>query len=299
MATIYTEQAKNVHRTWFLMTAFLLIIGALGYFIAYYYNNIAILYVAVIFSLLMNFFSYWYSDKVVLTLSRALPANKSQYPELYSVVETLSITAGLPTPGIYIINDPAPNAFATGRNKDHAVVAVTTGLLTLLNKNELEGVIAHELSHIGNRDILLSTIVVVLVGFISILANIFMRGGLGRGRSNDEKGGGLIMIIGIILIALSPLIAKLIELAISRHREFLADASGILLTRYPDGLASALRKIEQANIPMQKIYDATTHLYISDPKANFNSQKIGGKVSALFSTHPPTEERIKAILDTK
>ena len=190
MATIYTEQAKNVHRTWFLMTAFLLIIGALGYFIAYYYNNIAILYVAVIFSLLMNFFSYWYSDKVVLTLSRALPANKSQYPELYSVVETLSITAGLPTPGIYIINDPAPNAFATGRNKDHAVVAVTTGLLTLLNKNELEGVIAHELSHIGNRDILLSTIVVVLVGFISILANIFMRGGLGRGRSNDEKGGG-------------------------------------------------------------------------------------------------------------
>jgi heat shock protein HtpX len=291
MATIYTEQDKNVRRTWSLMIIFLVIIILLGYFISYYYNNPGILYFAIIFSLGMNFFSYWYSDKIVLSLSQAKPADKNQYLTLYNVVENLSITAGLPMPKIYIINDSAPNAFATGRDKDHAVVAVTTGLLSLLERNELEGVIAHELSHIGNRDILLSTIVVVLVGFISILANIFMRGGLGRGRDSDNKGANILMIIGIVLVILSPLIAKLIQLAISRKREFLADASGILLTRYPEGLANALRKIEQANIPMQRTYAATAHLYISSPLAG-----TGKKIASLFSTHPPTEDRIKAIL---
>lgn len=297
MATVYTEQSKNVHRTWFLMTLFLVIIIGLGYFISYYYNDSAILYVAIIFSLLMNVASYWWSDKIVLSMAGAVEAKHNEYTELYHIVENLSITAGLPMPKVYIIKDIAPNAFATGRNKEHAVVAVTTGLLLLLNKNELEGVIAHELSHIGNRDILLSTVVVVLVGFVSILANIFMRGGMGRGRDND-KGGNILAIIGIIFVILSPIFTKMIQLAISRKREFLADASGVLLTRYPEGLASALQKISGANIPLKNANAATAHLYISNPmptgRQAFGS--AGQKVSSLFSTHPPVADRIKAIL---
>jgi heat shock protein HtpX len=196
-------------------------------------------------------------------------------------------------PKVYIINDPSPNAFATGRNKEHAVVAVTTGLLQILNKTELEGVIAHELSHIGNRDILLSTAIVVLVGFISILANIFMRGGMGgKGRDND-KGGGILAIIGIIFIILSPIIAKIIQLAISRKREFLADASGALLTRYPEGLASALQKISQVSTPMKNANTATAHLFISNP---FGGASISKGIGNLFSTHPPVQARVEALL---
>ena len=181
----------------------------------------------------------------------------------------------------------------SARTMNQLVVAVTTGLLQVLNKVELEGVIAHELSHIGNRDILLSTVIVVLVGFISILANMFMRGGIG-GRRDNEKGGGILMIIGIIFIILSPIIGKLIQLAISRKREFLADASGALLTRYPDGLASALQKISKANIPMRNPNTATAHLYISNPFGG-----TGKKIYNLFSTHPRVEERIRALVDNK
>ena len=293
MATIYTQQDKNVRKTWFLMTLFLVIIIGLGYFISYYYNSPAILYFAVIFSVGMNILSYWYSDKIVLSMSGAKEAVHDEYPDLYHIVENLSITAGLPMPKVYIMNEPSPNAFATGRNKDHAVVAVTTGLLKILDKPELEGVIAHELSHIGNRDILLSTVIVVLVGFVSILANIFMGGGLRRG-SDNNKGGGVLMIIGIIFVILSPIFAQLIQLAISRKREFLADASGVLLTRYPDGLASALQKISGANIPMQKANNATAHLFISNPFGG-----AGKKVSNLFSTHPPVEQRVKALLENR
>jgi heat shock protein HtpX len=226
-------------------------------------------------------------------MAGAKEAKHDEYTDLYHIVENLSITAGLPLPKIYIINDASPNAFATGRNKEHAVVAVTTGLLRLLNKTELEGVIAHELSHIGNRDILLQTVVVVLVGFVSILANIFMRGGMRRG-DNDSKAGNILAVLGIILVILSPIFAQLIQLAISRKREFLADASGVLLTRYPEGLASALQKISGANIPLHNANQATAHLFISNP---FGS--AGKKVSSLFSTHPPVEQRIKAIMGGK
>ena len=201
MSTIYTEQSINTRKTWFLMTGFLVLIIGLGYFISVYYNNFAILIIAIIFSLFMNVASYWWSDKLVLSMSGAKEAGHDEYTELYHIVENLSITAGLPMPRVYIMNESAPNAFATGRNKEHAVVAVTTGLLQMLNKNELEGVIAHELSHIGNKDILLQTVIVVLVGFVSILANIFMRGGMGRGnRDGDSKGGNVLMIIGVIFI---------------------------------------------------------------------------------------------------
>lgn len=291
MATLYTQQDSNIRKTWFLMTTFLVIIIGLGYFISYYYNNSGILYFAVIFSILMNIVSYWYSDKIVLSISGAIPAEHDKYIEFYHIVENLSITAGLPMPKVYIIPDVSPNAFATGRDKNHAVIAVTDGLLKILNKTELEGVIAHELSHIGNRDILLSTVIVVLVGFVSILANIFMRGGINRSRNSDSRRGDILAVIGLIFIILSPVFAKLIQMAISRKREFLADASGILLTRYPEGLASALQKISGANIPMTKQNSAIAHLYIANPLGG-----AGKKIAGLFSTHPPVEERIKALL---
>lgn len=297
MATIYTQQASNTRKTWFLMTIFLVIIVALGYFISYYYDNPGVLYFAIIFSLFMNVLSYWFSDKIVLGMAGAKEALHDEYTDLYHTVENLSITAGLPMPKVYVIEDASPNAFATGRNKEHAVVAVTTGLLKILNKPELEGVIAHELSHIGNKDILLSTVVVVLVGFVSILANMFMRGGFG-GRNRDNKGGNILAIVGVVLVVLSPIFAKLIQLAISRKREFLADASGVLLTRYPEGLASALQKISNANIPLERTNSATAHLYISNPMAVKSA--LGGtakKFSNLFSTHPPMEERIQAIMN--
>jgi len=297
MATLYTQQDKNVRRTWFLMTLFLVMVIAIGYFISYYFDSTIILYIAIIFALGMNILSYWYSDKISLKLAKAVPADRNQYPELFRIVENLSITAGLPMPRIYITNDPSPNAFATGRNKEHAAIAVTSGLLAMMDKNELEGVLAHELSHIGNRDTLLQTVVVVLVGFIAILANIFMRSSLlgfgGRRRNNEGEVGGILMIIGIVFVILSPIVAQLIQLAISRKREFLADADGALLTRYPEGLASALEKIQAYGRPMQTANNATAHLYISNP---FGSQAFKG-ISKLFMTHPPTEERIKILRD--
>ncbi len=292
MATLYTEQSKNVTKTWLLMSVFFIVVILFGWFFSYYYGDPNILYFFVIFSVFMNFFSYWFSDKIVLKLSGAKPATREQYFDLYTSVENLAITAGLPMPKVYVINDDAPNAFATGRNKNHAVVAATTGLLAILNKQELEGVMAHELSHVGNRDMLLSTVVVVLVGFVTILADVFTRSlFFGGRRSDDNKGNGLLLIIGIALSILAPIFSLLIQLAISRKREFLADASGALLTRYPEGLANALRKIAQYSKPMARQSKAIAHLYISDPKGAFG-KKIGG----LFATHPPVEDRIKALL---
>jgi heat shock protein HtpX len=295
MATLYTEQSKNITKTWLLMAVFLVVVIGLGWFVSIYYGNPNILYFFVFFSIFMNIFSYWFSDKIVLKLAGAKPASREENFDLYTIVENLSITAGLPMPKVYIVNDPAPNAFATGRNKEHAVVAVTTGLLNILNKTELEGVIGHELSHVGNRDMLLSTVVVVLVGFISIVADVFRRNlffGNMRSRDDDNNAGGIFMLVGIILSILAPIFAVLIQLAISRKREFLADASGALLTRYPEGLASALQKISQYSKPMARQSNAIAHLYIADPKG----YGFGKRVAGLFATHPPAEERIKALL---
>ena len=289
MATLYTQQASNTRKTWLLMTVFLVLVIVLGWLISFYYNNQAILYMAIIFSLVMNFASYWWSDKIVLSLAGAKPALHDSNTELYHLVENLSITAGLPLPKIYLIQDNAPNAFATGRDKNHAVVAVTTGLLGMLNKNELEGVVAHELSHIGNRDILLSSVIVVLVGLIAILSDMFIRSRfIFGGGDDDNKAGGILAIVGIVFIILSPIIATIIQLAVSRQREYLADSSGALLTRYPEGLASALEKIGGYNQPMQKASNAMAHLYISNP---FGS-RAGKGVAKLFMTHPPIEDRV-------
>lgn len=297
--SLYTQKESNIRKTFFLFTIFLVAVIGIGWVFSRIYGNPSILFFAVILSILMSVVSYWYSDKIVIKMHRAKLIEKKDSPELYNIIENLSIIAGLPVPKIYIIDDPSPNAFATGRNPKHSVVAVTSGILERLNRSELEGVLAHELSHIGNYDMLLSTAVVVLVGFISLISDWFMRsafwGGFSRNNDREEGKAGLILFIaGIILAILSPIIATLIQLAISRKREFLADASGALLTRYPDGLASALEKISKNSTPIKTLNNATSHLWISDPRAGKRFS-----FSKLFMTHPPIEERIKVLKDMR
>jgi heat shock protein HtpX len=294
MATLYTEQSKNVTKTWILMSVFLAVVIGLGWFFSLYYGNPNILYGFMVFSIVMNIFSYWFSDRIVLKLAGAKPASRAEHFDLYTTVENLSISAGLPMPKLYIVNDPAPNAFATGRDKNHAVVAVTTGLMQILNKTEMEGVIGHELSHIGNKDMLLSTVAAVLVGFVAIISDIFMRNLFWRGAdsSDDNRSAGIMVLVGVALSILAPIVATLIQLAISRKREFLADVSGALLTRYPEGLASALQKISQYSRPMARQSTAIAHLYISDPKG----LRLGKRISGLFATHPPVEARVRALI---
>lgn len=294
MATLYTHQDSNVRKTWMLMGGFLVGVIALGYALSWYLNSPVVLYIAVIFAMFMNVGSYWFSDKIVLKMTGAKPVNLNDAPELYRIVENLAITAGLPLPKIYIVNDPAPNAFATGRDPEHAVVAVTTGLLQLLDKVELEGVIAHEMSHIGNRDMLVMTVAVVLAGFVAIVADIFSRALMYGGGDNRDRSP-VFLILGIVGIVLAPIAAQLIQLSISRKREFLADASGALLTRYPEGLASALEKISNHQQPMARKSHATAHLFIADPFADGKLRAIGSHINKLFATHPPAEERIKIL----
>jgi heat shock protein HtpX len=294
MASIYTQQDKNTRKTWLLMSLFFGIVIALGFVFARMYGNPIILYIFVAFSVGMNIVGYWFSDKIALTIAGAKPATREEYFDLYTTVENLAITAGLPTPKIYVIEDNAPNAFATGRDKNHAVVACTTGLLAIMNKAELEGVIAHELSHIGNKDMLVSTVAVVLVGFVSIISDMLLRMSIFGGRDRDDReGGGLMMVITIVLSILAPIFATLIQLSISRKREYLADASGALLTRYPEGLASALEKLRDYSQPMTHQSTAIAHLYIANPFGDGNG--FTKKVGTLFSTHPPIEERIKVL----
>lgn len=293
MATLYTHKTENVAKTWVLMSLFLIVVILLGWAISWYFQSPAILYVAVAFALLMNVWSYWYSDTLVIKLTGARPVSRSENQELWNVVENLSITAGLPMPKLYVVEDQALNAFATGRDAKHAALAVTSGLLAALDRSELEGVVSHELSHIGNRDMLVGTVAVVLVGFVAILSDMFMRSMLfGGGRRDNREGGGLMIVLAIAVAILAPLAATLIQLAISRKREFLADASGALLTRYPEGLASALGKISAYGKPMRKASTATAHLFISNP---FGS-KAGQGFARLFMTHPPVEERVSALL---
>lgn len=299
MATLYTHQGSNVRKTWFLMTGFFIVVIFLGWAVSWYFGNSLILYFFVIFAVSMNIVSYWTSDKIVLKMSGAKPVKREEYFDLWNIVENLSITAGLPMPKVYIIEDPAPNAFATGRDPEHGVVAVTTGLLEMLNKTELEGVIGHELSHIGNRDILISTMVVILVGFVTLLSDFFLRmtfWGGGRRNNSDGRVQIAMLVLGIVLAILAPIIATVIRLAISRKREFLADASGALLTRYPEGLASALEKISGYGGQMKRANHATAHLYISDPFKD--KKKKTSFMNKLFLTHPPVGERVAALRGT-
>lgn len=295
---MYNQIDANKRNTVIFMGLFLVLIMGLGWVISYYYQNPGIFYFAVVFSIIQALVSYYYSDKITLAISQAKEVKKKDNPHLYRVVENLCITAGLPLPKIYIIHDSAPNAFATGRDPKHAVVCVTSGLLDKLNKTELEGVIAHELSHIGNYDIRLMTIIVVLVGIVSLIADWFLRWswfGGGRKSDNDNSQFGAIMaIIALVLVILSPIFATLIQLAISRKREYLADASGVLLTRYPEGLAAALEKIAQDREPLEAANKATAHLYIENPFKQGERRAVGWFAN-LFNTHPPVAERIKRL----
>ena len=275
------------------MALFFALVIVLGWSFSYFYNNPAIFYAAILFAIFMNIFSYWFSDKIVLKLHQARPVKREEFFDLWNAAENLAITAGMPMPSFYIVTDPAPNAFATGRDTKHSVICVTTGLLKILDKNELEGVIAHELSHIGNRDMLLSTVAVVMVGFVALLSDLFLRSQVfGGGRGRDDNKGGPLLIIGLALAILTPIAASLIRLAISRKREFLADATGALLTRYPEGLASALQKISSVPAPMRSANNATAHLFIANP---FGTKSLSG-LHKLFMTHPPVEERVAALV---
>ena len=272
------------------MISFFLVVMGLGWFFAWYTEAPEILYIAVAFALVMNVGSYWFSDKIALASAGAHAATREEYFDLYTVTENLAITAGIPMPRLFVINDPAPNAFATGRDEKHAVVCVTTGLLSVMNRTELEGVIAHELSHIQNKDMLVMTVTVVLLGFITLLADMFLRMSIhGGNRDNDNKAGAFIAIAGVVFSLVAPIVAQLIQLAISRKREFLADTSGALLTRYPEGLASALEKIGSYPVPMKRANHATAHLFIGNP---FGAHQAGKFLNKLFMTHPPIEERV-------
>ena len=302
MATLYTHIDSNKRKSWLLLSGFFILIILVGYVFSYVMDDSAILYVAVFISIIFSFISCWWSDKIVLAMSDAKLVKHDTNKEFYHVVENLCITAGLPLPKIYVINDTALNAFATGRDPEHAVVAVTVGLLQKLDRSELEGVIAHELSHIGNRDILLATLVTVMVGVIVLLADWFRRWSIfGSRKNNSERDGRITLIITIVAIVLSilaPIFAYLMQFAISRKREFLADADGALLTRYPEGLAKALEKISADQEPLEVANRATAHLYITSPFKEDSKKKTSFWAKA-FMTHPPVSERVAALRGLK
>jgi heat shock protein HtpX len=294
---MYEQISSNKWKSFFLVLFFLCLIFAL----TWVFGELTDLgpyglILAAVIAVAMTWGSYYASDKIVLAISRAKPVEKKDYPYLYNVVEGLAIAGGLPKPRCYIIDDTAPNAFASGRNPKNSVIVVTKGLLEKLNRVELEGVIAHEMAHIKNYDVLVQTLAVVMAGVVVLLSDWILRSFFwGRGRRRGKsKGGGsgaeIFIVVGLALAVLSPLVAQLIRLAISRKREFLADANGALLTRYPPGLASALRKISADKEPLEAANKATAHLYIVNPLLEYR-----GRVNKLFSTHPPVEERIAAL----
>jgi heat shock protein HtpX len=298
VATIYTNISANKWRSAVTMTVFIALVIGLGYVFGVILRLTWLLPLCIVIAIVQSFSAYWYSDKVALAISGAHEVDKAQAPELYRLVENISITAGEPMPRVYVIDDPSPNAFATGRDPKHAAIAVTSGLLAKLDKPELEGVLAHEFSHIGNYDIRLSSIIVILVGFVVLMSDFFLRytfffGG-GR-RSNNNNGGGqvqaILMLVGIVLAILSPLIAMLLQLAISRKRELLADADGALLTRNPNGLADALQKITADPVSMRHANKATAHLFIASPLHDTNG-KPKGWLAGMFDTHPDPAVRI-------
>jgi len=288
---MYQAISSNRVKSVVVLLVFVIILVALGYVFGEYTGIRELTPVALVFALISVLTSYYYSDSIVLGISRARPARKEDYPELYNDVEGLAIAAGLPMPRIYTIDDTAPNAFATGRDPQHAVIAVTTGLLQKLDRQELEGVIGHEMSHIKGYDIRFMTIVAVLVGTIALLSDWMRRiAWFGGGRSRRDSGGGIIALLGLVLAIVAPVIALLMQMALSRTREYLADAQGAMLTRYPEGLASALEKLAADREPLEVANKATAHLYIVNPLTEHK-----GMVNNLFDTHPPITERVRRL----
>jgi heat shock protein HtpX len=291
---MYEQIASNTRRSYLLIVLFFLLILGIGYVFSLYTElGRYALVGAVVIAVVMSWGSYYYSDQIVLSMSGASPVTKEQEPYLWNTVEGLSLAAGVPMPRLYVIEDSAPNAFATGRDPHHAALAVTRGLLDKMNRLELEGVVGHEMAHIRDYDIRFMMLVTVLVGTVVLLSDWMTRSlwyGGGRRRSGRGGGGGLLLVIGLVFVVLSPIIAQAMQLAISRRREFLADAEGARLTRYPEGLASALEKIAADTEPLEVANKATAHLYIYNPLRDH-----GGWLNSLFSTHPPVEERIKRL----
>jgi heat shock protein HtpX len=298
MPNIYQNISSNKRDTVFVVMFFMLVISFIGWFIGQYYyedGGFFMFGVALIFSGISGFFSYYNSDKIVLGISGAKKVEYNDAPEIHNLVDNMSIASGIPKPQVYIINDSSMNAFATGRDPKHGVICLTTGIIQRLEKRELEGVIAHEMSHIGNYDTRLMSVVSILVGGISLLADWFTRGAFyktGRRSSNENKNSsGIVFMLGILFLMISPIIATLIKLAVSRKREYLADSTAALITRYPAGLAKALRKISQDREILEAANSATAHLYISDPVRG----NLKNTISSFFSTHPPIEERIRRL----
>ena len=295
MRSMFEEVRENVFKSWLLMIAFLLIIAGIGWILGWYWGNVNIgLLIAVIFTIIYTLIMFYVGDKFILTMTGAKPASKKDYPHLVHTVEGLAVAAGLPTPQVYVIDDSALNAFATGRDPKHASITVTSGLVKKMNRQELEGVVAHEMAHIRNLDIRTMMLAAVLVGVITLMSDFMLRSFLWGGKDNDRDSGSIgiiLIIVGLVLAILAPLIAHLIRLAISRKREFAADAGGAILTRYPEGLASALEKIKNDPDPLvDNANRATAHLFISTP-----FRKKSSWLSTIFATHPPIEERIKRL----
>ena len=301
MASLYAEQGKNVRQTFFLMSLFLLFAIGVGWLASAYFGSPGILYIVTLIAVSINIFAYWNSDKITVRLTHAKEITREEYFDYWNMVENICMSIGVPMPKLYVINDTAPNAFATGRSPKHSAIVVTKGLLDMMDKTELEGVLAHELAHIQNRDTLLMTSVVVLFGFIVILLDILLNFVAFGGIGDDEDGGGAIMIVIIVAsYIILPILLTLIRMAVSRKREFLADATAGVYTRHPEGLASALEKIGKAHQPMRHASSATAHLFISDPFASYASDQqtkrnIRGHFARLFDTHPPIPKRVQAL----
>lgn len=305
MKNIYEVADANKRKSWFVIIGFVLFVGfaiyimsnAFALYLGYRPGGLGIAGLAFIISGVMSFVSYYWSDKIVLGISGARPADQRIDRELYSVTENLALGTGLPMPKLYIIEDTAPNAFATGRDPEHAAIAATTGLIQKLNRTELEGVIAHELTHVKNYDIRLMSIVSVLVGSVALLADFLLRASwFGGGDRDRDKGqlGAIMLVVGIIFAILSPFIAQIIQLAISRRREFMADSGAVSITRQPSGMISALQKIAGDHEPLEVANKATAHMYFENPFKDKSKSAVGW-FAGLFNTHPPVEERIRAL----
>jgi heat shock protein HtpX len=289
MVAIYEQISRNKRNSYILLSLIFIFVLLTAYFFGIItgmgeFGTLFALFFAIIYSLI----GYFFSDSIALAISGAREAKKEEYPYLYNTVEGVSIAAGIPMPKVYVIDDPAPNAFATGRDPKHSAIAVTTGLLQMMNRAELEGVIGHEIAHIKNYDVRFATLAAIMVGMIAIMGDLAMRVlWAGGGRGERKGGAGILLLIGLVFIILAPIFGHLVRLALSRKREFLADADGALLTRNPEGLANALEKLKNVSMSVRNANEATAPLYFVNP--------LKGKLIGLFSTHPPIEERIKAL----
>lgn len=304
MVNIYEQVAANKRKSFFILVGFMAIITAMSWVMAQSFQaGPGFVVMAMFISLVMSFGSYYFSDRIILTMSGARPADREKDFDFFTVTENLAMAARLPMPKLYVIEDTSMNAFATGRNPEHAVVVATTGLLSRLNRSEIEGVVAHELGHVKNFDIRTMALVSVLVGMITLLADWLLRMSFWGGRNRDENQSGqaqmIMMFAGFMLAFLSPLIATLIKLAVSRSREYLADATAVSITKYPEGLASALEKLSKDREPLEAANKATAHLYITNPLTNLKGSGAVGLFAGMFSTHPPIEERIKRLKDMR